>query len=82
MKKKDQYEEYDYLPVEVIRKACSGDMYAWEEVISRYRNYVHVCISNRAAIYKLDPQKIPREELMQDIWLKVYEVIGKKFAIG
>ncbi len=80
-KKKDQYDKYDHLPVDVIRRALRGDSAAWEEVICRYRNYAHVCITNSASVYKVDPNTLPRDELMQEIWLKVAEVIGKKFTI-
>ena len=75
-------EEYEYLPVDDIVKACGGDSAALSRVIGRYRGYAYKCFRSRAeSKYKLNMRRIPTEDLMQEVWIKLVEVITTRFVV-
>ncbi|MCR5596132.1 MAG: helix-turn-helix domain-containing protein [Lachnospiraceae bacterium] len=81
--RRNPYEEYEYLPVEVIRSACEGDSTALSAVIRRYRSYAGKCFRTIAeSKYELHMSNIPVDDLMQEVWIKLIEVIRTKFVIA
>ncbi len=80
MSKIGKYEDYDYVEEETVKRACMGDEIAQTEVIKRYDHYVRRVFRTVArSSFNVDPNSIPMDSLMQDVWMKILDVIEKKF---
>ena len=71
---------YEYLSTDMIINACSGDKEAMGQVVIRYRNYAVKCLRTAAeSKYRLNLRQLPEEDLMQEAWMKLTQVVVKKF---
>ena len=77
------YDDYAYLSTDEILKAVKGDSDALEVVMTRYENYAKQCLYGIACdMFNLEPQSLPIEDLMQEIWMKLVPLITERFACG
>ena len=80
--RKNNYDRYEYLEVELIEKAVKGDNEALEKVISRYEAYASVYLQKIAVSdYGIDLRLLPEEDLLQIVWMKFIKIIQMKFKI-
>lgn len=83
MSKRGNYENYEHLNVETIKRACKGDGDALSAVISRYQNYGRKCFRTIAITkYNLDMRTVPMDDLMQVVWMRLVKVIVKKYKVS
>lgn len=80
--RRNNYDRYEYLEVEVIEKAVKGDNEALEKVISRYEAYASAYLKKIAVSdYGIDLRLLPEEDLLQIVWMKFIKIIQMKFKI-
>ena len=82
MSKKGRDNNYVYIDTETIKRACDGDRYAQDKVVRRYLNYGRKCFRTIATTkYNLDMRCVPMDSLMQYVWIRLLDVIVKKFKV-
>ncbi len=75
-----EFDSYDYLSAEEIIGACDGDLEALGSVVMRYENYARKCLRGIASKkYGLEMKSLPKEDLMQEVWLELIRVLRKRF---
>ena len=79
MGSKKKREDYDYVKIDVIRRACRGNGDALGKVITRYHNYGRKCLREIAFQQGLNTQELPIEDLMQEVWIRMIKLIVTKF---
>jgi hypothetical protein len=73
------YDNYDFISREVIRRFTEGDNKAYEIVMNRYANYLHRCFVGKALGFKLNPQRLDMENLKQEAWVRFAVIMQQKF---
>lgn len=82
-KEKGSEGDYDYLSFDVIRRACRNDKEALEKVVSRYDSYALRCLKQIAVgQFSLDTERIPLDDLLQSVWMRMIELIVTRFKIS
>ena len=79
-KRTNDYSDYSYVSVDVIRKAVNGEKDAMEQIVIRYTPYVRATIRGIAVERNLKLNKQLFEDIEQTVWEGIIKSI-RKFKI-
>ena len=72
----------EYLDSDTVRNACNGEPSAIACVMARYAPYLKRCFVNDVAVeFGLDPELVPMEDILQQVWMKYIWIIMEQFEV-
>lgn len=65
------YEDYDYIPIEIIHMAAADDANAYAMIIERYLPYAEKYIEDRFRSRGIKLPWADTEDILQNLWIKL-----------